>query len=107
MLIRQAVLLQTHGEKLLEGDFNKKNTVLAMECLREAREIVANLQGNSVVLFFEFASLLGLTPHYSVYLEFCARNSLQMMSEQDFKGVLEETTKKLLDCKIEHKTLAP
>lgn len=101
MLIRQAKLLHLHGEKLLEDAKNPKNTSLAMQCLRESRDIIQQLQSNSVGLFFEFAAVLNLELDYSIYVDFCMRNSLQVMSQQDFDGVVHETIQSLSQAKIE------
>ena len=61
------------------------------KCLAEARAIADTLRGNTPVLFIECCAHLGKAgTSYPAYLEFCARNSLAMLSQEDFEGVVRE-----------------
>lgn len=95
MLKSQLVTLHNTGQELL-GKANlatsvrdvKAFTELGLQLLREAREIALHLETNSALLFFEVSAHLSLKgDKYSAYLEFCARNGLDILAEQDFNAL--------------------
>ena len=66
-------------------------TDLGLKCLKEAREILDTLRSNSVLAFIECAWHLSRdSRNYGVYLEFCARNRLEILTEVDFDSISEE-----------------
>lgn len=63
-------------------------TELGMKCLEESRTILAGLKSNSVLIFIECCGHLSTMGNYGTYLDFCARNGLEVMSEVDFQAVV-------------------
>jgi len=96
MLPRQAKLLQKQGENLLtqaesvNANEAIKLTELALKCFNESRGILHTLGANSVLLFAEFQIQLGVKFEYPYYLEFCTRNNLRSLSQQDYDVYMEE-----------------
>jgi hypothetical protein len=69
----------------------EKFTELGLKCLAEARGILRERHRNSVQSFLEVAAFLGLRgDQYVVYLEFCARNNLEILSGEDFAAMVAE-----------------
>lgn len=63
-------------------------TDLGLKCLKEARDILDGLKSNSVFAFIECAWHLSRdSRNYGVYLEFCARNRLEIVAESDFDSI--------------------
>lgn len=70
-------------------------TRLGMTCLNEAREIAESLQRNSVLLYLECTTQLTQPPDYQTYLDFCARNSLDTLAEQDFIAIVADVLQQI------------
>lgn len=61
---------------------------LGLKLLAESRNIAREMQLNSAFLFIECASRIDLNArNYVSYLEFCARNGLETISQTDFNTV--------------------
>ena len=60
---------------------------LGAECLEKSREILSQMRSNSVLIFVECCAHLESKNSYGDYLDFCARNGLEILSEIDFKSV--------------------
>ena len=96
MLKDQALRLHELGNELLtKASASSKATDvqlftdLALNSYRESRLIWDTIRVNSVLTFFEcqLRQFTGIT--YSNYLDFCARNGLEILSETDFEAVLD------------------
>ncbi len=61
---------------------------LGMRCLEEARVIFMEVRSNSVLTFIECGARVGALGTYGEYLDFCARNGLETMSEIDFQSCI-------------------
>lgn len=99
MLRSQAEKLNSTGLALLDKAESvakasdvRSYTELGMKCLEESRDILEGLKRNSILIFIECCSHLFLeTPgRYGAYLDFCARNGLDILSEEDFKSLMAE-----------------
>ena len=67
------------------GKARSELTELALKCLAEARGLADEMRRNSVLLFINCAAFLGKDwKKYPVYLDFCARNGLEILSKKDF-----------------------
>jgi len=80
---------------------------LGTELLEKSRNILQESKQNSILIFVEFCLHLKIHGNYSLYLEFCARNNMQMFSEEDFKKYEEmiyEKTKTKIEIEIEIET---
>jgi len=62
-------------------------TDMALTLLREAQSILKSSKRNSLIVFFEFMVLTGKLPTYEIYLEFCARNDLDILSKVDYQSL--------------------
>jgi hypothetical protein len=62
-------------------------TELGMKCLQESRLIFDQIKQNSVFLFIELSIAAGYQPTFAAYLQFAARNRLDIVSETDFEAV--------------------
>ncbi len=63
-------------------------TDLGLKCLKEAREILDTLRSNSVFVFIQCCWHMHRdSRNFGVYLEFCARNKLEVVSEVDFDSI--------------------
>lgn len=98
MLTEQVLTLQATGKHLLElaskadrASEVEKLTTLGMKCLSEVRDILAQRKNNSILIFIECAVSLKKIPtdNYPAYVEFCARNAFETISETDFKSTCE------------------
>lgn len=91
MLRNQMVRLNDLGEQFLtkaleaKGSTAKELTEAGLRCFEEARQIFMALASNSILLYFECAVQRGSRGNYSEYLDFCARNGLETISEVDFE----------------------
>ena len=97
MLKNQVVILQETGTELLQkaalstqAKDVREFTTLGLQCLSEVRDILDKMRHNSTLLFLECATHLRLKGNYPAYLTFCARNSLEILSETDFNLVISE-----------------
>jgi hypothetical protein len=59
----------------------------AERAFARARELMREREHNSLILFLEICALLGASPNYAQYLDFCARNGFESLSESDFNSV--------------------
>jgi len=91
MLKSQAETLNATGLALLDKatqlqDTEESNATieLGMKCLAEARDILGKMRSNSVLIYLECCAHLSSSGGYGFYLDFCARNGLEIMSEIDF-----------------------
>jgi hypothetical protein len=69
---------------------NESRTFLdaGMAAFAAAREIADSIRANSILCFLECATQLQRRgDSYPAYLEFCARNGLETLSEKDFQAV--------------------
>lgn len=95
MLKTQIVRLTETGDSMLEkaslctvAADAKTFTELGMRAFEQAREIADTLRVNSVLLFIECCGHLGKKgTSYPSYLEFCARNSQEIVAEKDFENL--------------------
>ena len=75
----------------------QKFTALGVDCLAESRKILESLRYNSILIFLECNARAGALGNYGHYLDFCARNSLDTLAQEDFeevcKGVVPSTQK--------------
>ena len=95
MLKSQAETLNSTGLALLAkatectkpGDV-KSFTELGMKCLEESRSILSDMRSNSILVFIECGAHVGISAsgRYGIYLDFCARNGLEIFSEKDFEA---------------------
>lgn len=85
----QAILSTKSREKL-------SYTETARAMLKEAREIIQSSRRNSIMVYFEFMLLLKKQPEYKSYLEFCARNDLDLLSESDYISLTSSINKELI-----------
>lgn len=98
MLKSQAILLHQAGELNLEKAKKatklsdvKAFTEMGLKCLGESREILEGLKRNSILTFFECCARLEHDGrNYGAYLDFCARNGLDTLSEVDFEAMAAE-----------------
>lgn len=98
MRIKQAIALDETGHECLrkaQACTTSKEvqsfTDLGLKCLAEARQILDENQRNSVLVFYEVCLHLGRAGGpYPAYLEFCARNQFQTLSEIDFTSISEK-----------------
>jgi len=65
-------------------------TELALKCMADARDILRDKSRNSVLNYAECCIGAMKQPDYSHYLDFCARNSLPVMSQPDFEDCLRD-----------------
>lgn len=93
MLKSQAETLNDTGLALLEKatklqDTDEANSTieLGLRCLDESRAILSEMKSNSILLFLECGARVGALGNYGAYLDFCARNGLEILSEIDFKN---------------------
>lgn len=91
MLKSQAATLNKTGLSLLEkaeactkASDVTQFTELGLKCLAESRDIIHDMKHNTVLIFIECCAHLGAVGNYGDYLDFCARNSLDILSEVDF-----------------------
>lgn len=105
MLQSQVRKLHEAGLSLLEkalvcGDVRDIQTFteLGLKCLAESRSIFEGMRLNSAHLFLEICAQKSVSPEsYSEYLDFCARNGLEIISEQDFVLFCNEILKAALE----------
>ena len=99
MLKSQAATLNETGLELLEkakqvGKVSdaKTYTELGFKCLAEARDILAEMKSNSILIFFECCAHknVSFVGWYDAYLDFCARNGLEILSEEDFDNLAKD-----------------
>jgi len=95
MLKSQAETLNLTGLALLDKapqlqDTEEANATveLGMKCLAEAREILSQMRSNSVLIYLECCAHLSTSGGYGFYLDFCARNGLEIMSEIDYDSAI-------------------
>ena len=94
----QIEILQRKGEDLLEYATTltkapqvQSVTELGLRCFAEARAIFDALASNSAMVFIECCTYLGKSPNsYPAYLEFCARNGLEIFSKFDFDALVSD-----------------
>jgi hypothetical protein len=63
-------------------------TELGMKCLEESRTILSGLRSNSILIFLECCARVEQRGNYGEYLDFCARNGLETLSEKDFRNLV-------------------
>ena len=97
MLKNQILTLTKTGEELLlkaQSAQKAKDietlTDLGLKCLAQAREIVLAMRHNSLLLYLECLTQLEKRGSYTNYQDFCARNGLEILSEQDFDLMVAE-----------------
>jgi len=95
MLKSQLLTLTNTGNALLEkasactkAQDAKTFAELALKCLSDARDLARDLQNNSILFYCECYLHLKAELTYRGYLDFCARNGLEIASEVDFEAVL-------------------
>lgn len=82
-------------------------TDLGLKCLKEARDILDSLRSNSVFAFIECAWHLSRdSRNYGIYLEFCARNRLEIVAEIDFDSIAADLYLKIAE-KCQSKLSSP
>ena len=62
-------------------------TDLGLKCLQESRLIFDQIKQNSVLLFIELSFAADYEPTFAAYLQFAARNRLDIVSQTDFEAV--------------------
>lgn len=94
MLRNQAFELDRAGQELLQkaracarASDAEIFTKLGLDCLAQARAIVQEMKTNSILTFFECTCQLEKRANYPAYLEFCARNGFETLSETEFDSV--------------------
>jgi hypothetical protein len=74
------------GRMCVKAADAEKFTTLALSCLAEFQKIKATMANNSAMLFFECCTELDKRGNYRAYLDFCARNGLEILSQDDFEA---------------------
>lgn len=95
MIIEQISALNGAGHELLSQGQIKQAVLL----FKEAREIMREYQFDSLKVFAQFTMYAEINPTFLIYTEFCARNHLTALCEEDYNAVIPPKDPTLLEVK--------